>query len=333
MLKRFCLCGAFVFVVTSLSFAAPVIKDGRDGRAYKTISSGNLNWFSINASFEKNSFKGKSNAFYYQKENWKNVCPEGTHIPDIKEWDYIIDDKFTGPRKKQNAKSFAGKTRGYYDLSKSKSKVLGKDFAYFAIGNTDGTKAMMLDLKRGAAKSVTLPASAAVTIRCVSERDIFAEKNISKSEMLFTDERDEKQYKVEVRGDVIWFAENLRYGITNAEQCLLEDIELCRKYGRFYTHKEAKKACPKGWHLPDDGEWRDFQKDRSRLDWNAMGKGGCKDWDQYCDASSTGHYWSATSIKKNTGRSWEFRREGRNINRTDESDMKGLYVRCVTEMK
>jgi hypothetical protein len=152
--------------------------------------------------------------------------------------------------------------------------------------------------------------------------------------MLMTDERDEKQYKVEVRDDKIWMAQNLRYGLTDAKkQCLLEDMELCKKYGRFYTYAEAKKACPKGWHLPDDGEWRDFQKDRSKMNWDNMGRGGCKNWDGYCDGSVTGHYWSATSIKRNTGRSWEFRREARSINRTDESSLKGLYVRCVTDLK
>ena len=36
---------------------------------------------------------------------------------------------------------------------------------------------------------------------------------------------------------------------------------------------------------------------------------------------------------KNTGRSWEFRKTGKNINRTDESVQKGLYVRCVTNLE
>ena len=319
----------------SLAFAAPVIKDDRDGQSYKTMPSGKLNWFTGNVSLKgKADYKDKAKTPFYKKESWSGLCPAGTHLPTIGEWNDLGEDKFMGSRKKQNAKTFAGKTRGYYDLSQKNPKIQGKDAAYFAISGKDGTQAMMLDLKRGSFQMVRLPKTAVLAVRCVSERDLLAEKNISKGDMLMTDERDERQYKVEVRDDKIWMAQNLRYGLTDAKkQCLLEDMELCKKYGRFYTHDEAKKACPKGWHLPDDGEWRDFQKDRSRLDWDKMGRGGCKDWEGYCDGSVTGHYWSSTSIKRNTGRAWEFRREARSINRTDESTLKGLYVRCVTNLK
>ena len=317
------------------AFGAPVIKDGRDGKSYSTMPSGQLNWFTGNVSLNgKSDFKDKAKTDFYKNTSWDKLCPAGTHLPTIGEWNDLGEDKFMGPRKKQNAKAFAGKTRGYYDLSQKNPKIQGKDAAYFAIAGNSGTQAMMLDLKRGSFQMIHVPKDAALAVRCVSERDLLAEKNISKSDMLMTDERDERQYKVEIRDNKIWTTQNMRYGLTDAKkQCLLEDMELCKKYGRFYTHDEAKKACPKGWHLPDDGEWRDFQKDRSRLDWDKMGRGGCKDWDGYCDGSVTGHYWSATSIKRNTGRSWEFRREARSINRTDESSLKGLYVRCVTDLK
>ena len=326
------LCVSVLFLAV-FAFGTPVIKDSRDGQSYKTMPSGQLNWFTGNLFLKgKADFKDKSKTPFYKKDSWENLCPAGTHLPTIGEWNALGEDKFMGSRKKQNAKSFAGNTRGYYDLSQKVPKVQGKDAAYFAIAGNSGTQALMLDLKRGAFQMVNLPKTAALAVRCVSERDLLAEKNISKSDMLLTDDRDEKQYKVEVRDDKIWMVQNLRYGITDEKQCLLEDMDLCKKYGRFYTHAEAKKACPRGWHLPDDGEWRDFQKDRSKLNWDNMGRGGCKDWDGYCDGSTTGHYWSSTSIKRNTGRSWEFRREARSINRTDESSLKGLYVRCVTNL-
>ena len=145
--------------------------------------------------------------------------------------------------------------------------------------------------------------------------------------------RDGNQYKVEQKAGKLWMTANLRFSLQSAKQCFLEDTLFCKKHGRFYTYHEAKKACPPGWHLPDDGEWRDYQKDQSKLDWNNLGKGGCKDWDGYCEGDNTGHYWSASKVKKNTARSWEFRRKGKNINRTDESTQKGLYVRCVAELE
>ena len=171
----------------------------------------------------------------------------------------------------------------------------------------------------------------------LSDEELFAlalqSKNISQDGRTLTDKRDGKTYKVEIKGDKAWMKNNLAFSLSTPKQCLLEDEGNCKKFGRFYNHKEAAKACPSGWHLPNDGEWRDYQKDQSKLDWNNLGKGGCKDWDGYCEGDNTGHYWSASKVKKNTARSWEFRSIGRSINRTDESMSKGLYVRCVADLR
>lgn len=171
----------------------------------------------------------------------------------------------------------------------------------------------------------------------LSEEELFAlalkSKNISDDGTTLTDKRDGKQYKVEIKGDKAWMKNNLAFSLSTPKQCLLEDEKFCKQYGRFYSHNEAVKACPSGWHLPNDGEWRDYQKDQSKLDWNNLGKGGCKEWDGYCESSSTGHYWSASKVRKNTARSWEFRSAAKSINRTDESLNKGLYVRCVADLR
>jgi hypothetical protein len=171
----------------------------------------------------------------------------------------------------------------------------------------------------------------AVQIRCVFARDQFAEKNISPKDMIFTDKRDNKKYKVGVRGKKIWMMKNLAFSVTSEKQCYVEDKSFCEKFGRYYTYEEARKACPTGWHLPDDGEWRDFQQDRATLDWDNLGQGGCQDWDNYCDGMNSGHYWSLTSIQENTARPWEFNRADKDIDRTDASVYKGLYVRCVAD--
>lgn len=171
----------------------------------------------------------------------------------------------------------------------------------------------------------------------LSEEELFQlalqSKNISNDGKTLTDKRDGKKYSIEIRGDKAWMKKNLAFSISTPRQCLMEDETNCKKYGRFYSFQEANKACPVGWHLPDDGEWRDYQKDREKLDWKDLGQGGCKDWDGYCESSITGHYWSASTVKKNTGRSWEFKSEAHSINRTDESASKGLYVRCVADLR
>ena len=209
-------------------------------------------------------------------------------------------------------------------------KDKNKDVAYFAVDGVEN-QVVMFDIKRGNVKSVILPPTALVPVRCVSERDLLAEKNVSRDDMTLTDSRDGKKYKVEEKAGRLWMTANLRFSLQSAKQCFLEDTLFCKKHGRFYTYHEAKKACPPGWHLPDDGEWRDYQKES--VNWDNLGVGGCRDWDEYCDEATTGHYWSSTSITKNTGRSWEFRRKGKNINRTDESTQKGLYVRCVAGLE
>lgn len=171
----------------------------------------------------------------------------------------------------------------------------------------------------------------------LSEEELFQamlqSKNISADGKTLTDKRDGKKYSVEIRGDKAWMKSNLAFSLSTPRQCLMEEESNCKKFGRFYSHSEAKMACPAGWHLPNDGEWRDYQKDQSKLDWNNLGKGGCKNWDGYCESSSTGHYWSQSSVQKNTGRSWEFRSVAHSINRTDESVSKGLYVRCVADLR
>jgi len=323
-----------ILLVVGVSFADTVIRDNRDGKSYKTFASGNLNWFTDNLSFRKTiAFKDKGGNAYYKHADWSASCPVGTHVPNIQEWAVFAKERFTGPRKLSNVKSFAGKTRGFYDMEKAPGKIQGRDAAYFAVNDPNATRAMMLDVKRGNAKMVTLSAGAVATVRCVSERNFFAEKNVDEASMRMTDPRDGKRYKVEQRDNRLWMTENLKFSLTNARQCLLEDTTYCQKFGRFYTFDDAKKACPAGWHLPDDGEWRDYQKDRSKLNWDKLGRGGCKDWDGYCNSDLTGHYWSSTSIMKNTGRSWEFRRQAKSIDRTDQNVQKGLYVRCVTELE
>jgi len=74
----------------------------------------------------------------------------------------------------------------------------------------------------------------------------------------FTDPRDEQTYNTIEIGSQKWFSDNLNYETSNSwwydNSSANGDV-----YGRLYTWYVALTACPSGWHLPSDYEWKTME--------------------------------------------------------------------------
>lgn len=134
-------------------------------------------------------------------------------------------------------------------------------------------------------------ATATASASKTSEATAFktATTNPCRSQRTITDQRNRKVYQVVEIGSQCWMAENLNYDIdgswyynnskTNGD-----------KHGRLYTFEVAKTACPSGWRLPTDNDFKILESylgmerlDLDKTGWRADSVGSLlksnKSWD------------------------------------------------------
>ena len=70
------------------------------------------------------------------------------------------------------------------------------------------------------------------------------------------DERDDNIYLVIQFNDLWWMCQNLKYDAGEGSSCYDDDETNCMLKGRWYTWETAKKACPEGYRLPSDEDWK-----------------------------------------------------------------------------
>jgi len=95
----------------------------------------------------------------------------------------------------------------------------------------------------------------------------------------FNDPRDGQIYNTVEIDNQTWFSENLNFETTNSwwydNDPANGDI-----YGRLYTWDAAMSACPTGWHLPSDDEWKELeiylgmsQTEADNIEWRGTNQG------------------------------------------------------------
>jgi uncharacterized protein (TIGR02145 family) len=190
---------------------------------------------------------------------------------------------------------------------------------------------------------------------------------------ILTDMRDGKTYSTVTLGDQTWMSANLaylpavypygdsqfdstRYYVYGNQGYAVEKAvssPYYLKYGALYNFEAAKTACPKGWHLPSDQEWKELEtflgldsKELDRRDWRAPGSlgekalgqaglhlqtGGCRGYGGFESEGFCGYYWTSSSF--NADNAW--RRtvcSGQaGISRQEERRYFGCSVRCIKD--
>ena len=72
--------------------------------------------------------------------------------------------------------------------------------------------------------------------------------------ILFPDERDDISYYASMAGGLLWQKNNLAWA--GAGVSYLQSPVMDLMFGRFYTWEEAMTACPEGWRLPSDEDFK-----------------------------------------------------------------------------
>ena len=359
--------------------------DERDGKTYKKVTIGGAVWMAENLNYETSSGswcyddKPSNCTKYGMLYTWRAAiaaCPVGWHLPMDKEWDALVEaagGQNVAGSKLKSKKGWAG----YSGISSSDeygfSALSGGYYSpyQFAAGGTfksmdssgdwwtatkrssDLAWSMFMSYKSNFASGGNSSKRIGNSVRCVEGRGGPA---VYDDPIVYGDQT----YKTVKIGGKTWMAENLNVETADS-WCYENSADNCAKYGRLYTWAAAKTACPNGWHLPDEIEWRKLveavggivsygENDiagmvlKSKSGWNnsqngsdnygfsALPGGSGNPTGGFGSVGYRGYWW--TTAKTNAGGVWyrymsyDFEDVGQS---TTENENTGYSARCVRD--
>ena len=168
------------------------------------------------------------------------------------------------------------------------------------------------------------------------------------------DTRDGQLYEIVKIGNQWWMAENLNFDAGNDSWCYNDDPELCKLYGRLYDWETAKNACPSGWHLPSDKDWKSLERSLGvdaqfidKVGWRDVGldllyeeengmkvlMGGYRPYGDgaYDDGGDDACFWTSTEKEKDDAWKRYLDDNRMQIGRGYDDKREGFSVRCVKD--
>lgn len=166
-----------------------------------------------------------------------------------------------------------------------------------------------------------------------------------------TDIRDGKSYTWVKIGNQSWMAKNLDYE-SNGSSCFN-----CYLYGRLYEWSVTQSACPAGWHVPSDAEWKELEmtlgmtsSEADKPNWrgtdqgNQLKSGGTSGFkslmggfktappsNQYAGQGIDAYYWTATGDGPTNAWNRQLNVNNSQVLRFSSDNLSGYSVRCVKD--